>query len=224
MSRMQKRFEQPWVLGTDKEYLRALFCDFIYKDPSWKEDHILLALDYMLTQIKRTRLAWLHFDEEVEQEMFRRRKIAELLQDAVQEKRFQVWYQPVCSLADERYVSLEALSRLHHPALGWIPPDMFIRAAIHSGQMRRITPLQLERVCRFAQENGQIFDGIRNIKFNLTPDELLDAEYCRSLLDIIRAHGLPFARFQFEITETVATQYARALEESVQALQSAADP
>ncbi len=46
-------------------------------------------------------------------------------------------------------------------------------------------------------------------------------EYCRSLLDIIRAHDLPFARFQFEITETVATQYARALEESVQALQSA---
>ena len=33
--RMQKRFERPWVLGTVKEMLRASFCDFICKDPSW---------------------------------------------------------------------------------------------------------------------------------------------------------------------------------------------
>ena len=61
------------------------------------------------------------------------REVERYLEEAVRDDLFEVWYQPVCSLADERYVSLEAFSRLHHTALGWIPPDMFIRAAIHSG-------------------------------------------------------------------------------------------
>ena len=212
---------EEFYLGEDAVSCGASYVALPLADGWQSVEELSAFIDFLLRpasgQAETARVAYTPEARHAFDEM---REVERYLEEAVCNDLFEVWYQPVCSLADERYVSLEALSRLHHPTLGWIPPDMFIRAAIHSGQMRRITPLQLERVCRFTQENGQIFEGICNIKFNLTPDELLDAEYCRSRLDIIRAHDLPFARFQFEITETVATQYACALEESVQALQS----
>ena len=42
---------------------------------------------------------------------------------------FEVYYQPVYSTEKNDFVTLEALSRLHHPELGWIAPDVFIQIA-----------------------------------------------------------------------------------------------
>ena len=60
-----------------------------------------------------------HYNKQVEQFLHR----------AIEEDLFEVYYQPVYSLHRQRYVTLEALSRLRHPELGWISPDIFIRLA-----------------------------------------------------------------------------------------------
>ena len=45
------------------------------------------------------------------------------------------------------FVTLEALSRLHHPELGWIAPDVFIQIAEKNHLIEQITDLQFSRVC-----------------------------------------------------------------------------
>ena len=45
------------------------------------------------------------------------------------------------------FVTLEALSRLHHPELGWIAPDVFIQIAEKNHMIEQITDLQFRRVC-----------------------------------------------------------------------------
>lgn len=54
-----------------------------------------------------------HYNKQVEQFLHR----------AIEEDLFEVYYQPVYSLHRQRYATLEALSRLRHPELGWISPD-----------------------------------------------------------------------------------------------------
>lgn len=213
VGRMQKRFEQPWVLGTDKEYLRASFCDFIYKDPSWKEDHILLALDYMLTQIKRTRLAWLHFDEEVEQEMFRRRKIAELLQDAVQEKRFQVWYQPVYCYRRRQFCSAEALIRLRDEEENWISPQEFIPIAEEMGLTDEIFWYVMEETCALLHRNPQFC--FETVSINLAIPQFEIPDLPERIEELAGRYGIPPAKLRFEITERMIAQRPEQIREKM---------
>ena len=148
-------------------------------------------------------------------------EIERFFKEAMEKDLFQVWYQPVFSLHRRQFVSLEALSRLKHPQLGWISPELFIRIAARRGLLPQIMPRQLERICRFARENRKMFRFIRNIKINLSPQELAEPEYCEKLLNIIRENGLPMTLFQFELTENTATEYSKELDGCIQRLRRA---
>ena len=133
-----------------------------------------------------------HYNKQVEQ--FLHRAIAEDL--------FEVYYQPVYSLHQQRYVTLEALSRLRHPELGWISPDIFIRLAEKNHLITQITELA-------------------NVKINLSPLDLIQSESGSHLVRILGEYGLPCSCFQFEITETVATEYSASLTRVAESLQAA---
>ena len=152
-----------------------------------------------------------HYNKQVEQ--FLHRAIAEDL--------FEVYYQPVYSLHRQRFVTLEALSRLRHPELGWISPDIFIRLAEKNHLITQITELQLRRVCRFLRENPALRASIANVKINLSPLDLIHSESGSHLVRILGEYGLPCSCFQFEITETVATEYSASLTRVAESLRAA---
>lgn len=143
--------------------------------------------------------------------------IEQYLPKAIHDDLFEVCYQPIYSLKRESYESIEALSRLHHPSLGPVSPDVFIRIAEHNDMIAYVDLLQLRRVCRFLQANPSLRKRIRSVKLNLSPIELMKAGHAQALIRVIREHELPTSLFQFEVTETVATEYSENLEEAVQA-------
>lgn len=98
---------------------------------------------------------------------------------------------PEYSLKEKRYITLEALSRLYHPELGWIPPDIFIQEY----------PLLTDRLC--------------NIKMNLSPLDLIQPNSSSCLIRLMDEYGVKHFFIQFEITETVATEYNSALNKAV---------
>ena len=182
----------------------SAYLDFCLQQADCREDiHVIHDSPALQTR----------FDYEVEVERY--------LEEALEQDLFQVWYQPVYSVERKCFVALEALSRLQHPKLGWIPPELFIRLAGRAGLLTQIMPRQLRKICQFAQNHQEIFPTIQNIKINLSPQELADAGYCHELLAIIRESGLSPAWFQFEVTESTATQYTDDLKRCIQQLQRA---
>lgn len=117
-------------------------------------------------------------------------------------------------------MSLEALSRLRHPNLGAVPPEVFIGIAEKNNRIAKIGLLQFRRICRFIKEHPSLMTGIRNVKFNLSPAELLKSGYSRDLIGLIREYELSPSYFQFEITETVATRYSEDLYRAVNRIHS----
>ena len=115
------------------------------------------------------------------------KKVEQFLHTAIANDLFEVYYHPVYSLKEKRYITLEALSRLYHPELGWIPPDIFIQEY----------PLLTDRLC--------------NIKMNLSPLDLIQPNSSSRLIRLMDEYGVRHSFIQFEITETVATEYNSAL-------------
>ena len=149
------------------------------------------------------------------------KQVEQFLHRAIDEDLFEVYYQPVYSLHQQRFVTLEALSRLRHPTLGWIAPDIFIRLAEKNRLISQITELQLRRVCRFLRENPALRASIANVKINLSPLDLIHSDGGSHLIRILDEYGLPYSCFQFEITETVATEYSASLTRVAESFQAA---
>ena len=57
---------------------------------------------------------------------------------------------------------------------------------------------------------------IKNVKFNLSPSELLKPGHSQLLIDIVKGYELLPKYFQFEITETVATEYSESFCKAVE--------
>lgn len=148
------------------------------------------------------------------------KQVEQFLHRAIDEDLFEVYYQPVYSLHQQRFVTLEALSRLRHPTLGWISPDIFIRLAEKNHLISQITELQLRRVCRFLRENPALRASIANVKINLSPLDLIHSDGGSHLIRILDEYGLPYSCFQFEITETVATEYSASLTRVAESFQA----
>ena len=149
------------------------------------------------------------------------KQVEQFLHRAIDEDLFEVYYQPVYSLHQQRFITLEALSRLRHPTLGWIAPDIFIRLAEKNRLISQITELQLRRVCRFLRENPALRASIANVKINLSPLDLIHSDGGSHLISILDEYGLPYSCFQFEITETVATEYSTSLTRVAESFQAA---
>lgn len=92
---------------------------------------------------------------------------------------------------------------------------MFIQIAEKNHMIEQITDLQFCRICRFLKENENLMNQILNVKVNLSSLDLMRADCSRHLMRMMDEFEIPYDWIQFEITETVATEYNASLRKVV---------
>ena len=135
------------------------------------------------------------------------KKVEQYLHTAIAQDLFEVYYQPVYSTEKNDFVTLEALSRLHHPELGWIAPDVFIQIAEKNHMIEQITDLQFKRICMFINEHRGLMKKLFNIKVNLSSLDLMRSDCSSHFIRMMDDMDIQHDWIQFEVTETVATEY-----------------
>lgn len=185
-------------------------------------DELIGYMDYLISlSTERERTTLIQGDWQTLQNFWYTKEIEQYLAIAVKNNLFEVYYQPIYSIKEERFVALEVLSRLRHPTLGLVSSDVFIQIAEKNGLISQIGSLQLGKVCRFLKDHPELLTMIRNVKFNMSPAEILQEDYSKKMLETINSCQLPADFFQMEITETIATEYSenvyRVVDELVEA-------
>lgn len=214
-------FQTPFDIGDEKIDFSATICGIMDAQELVDNDMLLAYLEYLiLLKPKSDKTTLIENSETTKRGFLYEQRVKKYMNTAIEEDLFEVYYQPLYSVQEGRYVTMEALSRLKHPTLGMIPPDIFINQAEKNGQIIELGKLQFRRVCRFMKSHKALMDHIGSIKFNLSPLELLKSGYSQELIKIIKEYELPYGWFQFEITETVATEYSRELYETIKDFRS----
>lgn len=132
-------------------------------------------------------------------------EIDSIIDDALANKKFSVYYQPIYSVEKGRFISAEALLRLQNEKYGFIPPDIFIAAAEKSGAIHRIGDYVLEEVCQFISDNDFNRLGLDYIEINLSVAQCMQTDLADKVLQIMKKYDVSPDKINLEITETAAS-------------------
>jgi diguanylate cyclase (GGDEF)-like protein/PAS domain S-box-containing protein len=122
------------------------------------------------------------------------------LHEAVATEAFTLAYQPQVDLIARRVTVLEALLRWRHPVHGDVPPARFIPLAEQTGLIDPIFRWALRKACHDAAS----WPADIRVGLNITAGQFRDAGLPDFVVAALREAGLPPARLELEITETVS--------------------
>ena len=219
---LQQFFEKGfWI---DGEFLRpeVVICGIRDSGQLKKSDALLVYIEYLVSLAPDGESSiMIQSDDKTLKGFWYEQEVEHFLSTAIEQDLFEVYFQPVYSVRNKKYRTLEALSRLRHPSLGPISPEIFVGIAEKSGKITDLGYLQFRKVCQFAKDHPYLIDTIENIKINLSPMELLKEGHCQRLVQVLEEYGLPGSFFQVEITETVATEYSENMYQAITCFEKA---
>ena len=144
--------------------------------------------------------------EAIHEDMFEiQNNIDKIIENALNFRRFQIYYQPIYSTEKGKFVSAEALLRLFDPNYGFISPELLVTAAEKSGAIHRIGDYVLEEVCRFIASEEYKSLGLEYIEVNLSVTQCMRGTLAEDVLEIMKKYHVPTESINLEITETAAS-------------------
>ena len=170
--------------------------------PTDGEDVVTLMkhADLALYRAKREGKAGHHFFEPALDEQARLRRQMELdLRKAIHEGEFELYFQPLYSLTEERMTGFEALIRWNHPIKGMVPPVEFIPLAEETGLILPIGEWVIREACHQASR----WDEHLSVAVNISPKQFGSPDLVAKILHAIAASGIDPARLELEITESI---------------------
>ena len=203
LNSIRRRFREPWDVSGYHVLLSASFCDI--EDTSGIEsvEQMMGLLETVTADIPRGEV--LRVDDAVLSRVSRQEEVESAILEALDNDSFEVYFQPVYSVAKKSFITAEALLRLHYKG-GFIAPDEFIPVAEQNGLIVNIDELVTRRVCEFFREYDPVNTmGLISAEINLSAMEFVYDGLPERISSIIDENGVPPHCLLFEITETAAT-------------------
>lgn len=213
-------FQVPWNNGTFKPQYHIT----IMECPKYggTSDEIYDTMDYVMEHHRhheKVHVLWV--DEETIRNRDYSKQVLAVLTKAVQEKAFDVVYQPIWSTQENRFASAEALVRLQDCGdLGFISPEIFIPMAEQHGMIGEIGSIVFEKVCSFASENRLWEKGVNYIEVNLSGMQSVDPALPAQLMSVMHKYGIQPKFINLEITETASIDGGEMLDVNMKRLRS----
>ncbi len=198
------RFEQPWHSGSVETKFRIHISSIVCPRDTNNLNGLIDYIQYMRSISSENGNVVLKTAEMDIDRPKRELRIRKLLNDAVDHKGFEVFYQPIYSVTENRIVSAEALVRLKDQSMGYISPEEFIPIAEKSGMIMQIGEFVFETVCRFIQEKQLTDYGLQYIEINLSVVQCMQENLAERLTEIMKKYHVAPAQINLEITETAA--------------------
>lgn len=214
--RLQGCFSRSVVLNGGKAEVSASIGIAVSPEDGLEGAVLLKNADLALYRAKQQGKGGHHFFEPFMDERARlRRKMEADLRTAIQDGAFELHFQPLYSLSEDRLTAFEALVRWPHPELGLIGPADFIPLAEETGLIMQIG----EWVMREACQRAMTWPAPLSVAVNLSPKQFLNPALPAMVVQALTASGLPPQRLEVEITESAFTANRGKTLETLHALQ-----
>lgn len=133
-----------------------------------------------------------------------KKEMSTIIDRALANHYFSVFYQPIYDTKTGKFSSAEALLRLRDPKYGYISPQLFIPLAEKSGAIHAIGSFVLKEVVKFIASDDFKQLGVDYIEINLSVMQCLRSNLADEIIDLTRKYKVPPSKINLEITETAS--------------------
>lgn len=217
--KIEERFKKPWLVEEISFNLATSIAVVYYPENAETTEDVIVAIDFSIHEAKRSESRRVVYaDASISEKIKKKHVIKNCLKEALKNDGFEVYYQPIFSNSRGRFTSAEALLRLEHKELGFIPPDEFIPIAEQTGLINSIGLVVFEKVCRFIASDE--FEDLKldNIAVNLSVVQCMQKNLADDLLYLMNKYNVSPTKFKLEITETVAMGSFNIIKETMERL------
>ncbi len=204
--RIVKFMSEPYDIEGQNIVIGASAGIALAPDDGETPDQLLKNADTALYRAKEDGRRIFRFFEPGMDARLRARRTLELdLRKALLAGEFELYYQPLVTLATGFISGFEALLRWHHPSRGMVAPGEFIPVAEEIGL---IVPLG-EWVLRQACADAAAWPDDLKVAVNLSPVQFKNVNLTEVVSAALASAGLPAARLELEVTESILLEESK---------------
>ena len=146
------------------------------------------------------------FDAREKNIITQRLELEQEISQAIEDKHFEVWYQPQVNTQTHEVYGVECLLRWNHPTQGLISPDLFIPIAEANGAIKALGYLVLKTACHQLKKwrESDLFNGIMAINVSLRQFEQNGLP--SQIREILIKEMLPGNIIELEVTESIFSE------------------
>ena len=199
-ARIARLLAEPFFLPGHRVEIGTSIGIAIAPDHGSDQEQLLKKADLALYRSKSAgRNCFTVYDEAMSAELEARNTLEGDLRDAIARCQLEVHYQPFVEAGSGARHGFEALVRWRHPTRGLIGPDQFIPLAEESGLIVPLGEFVLRRACT----DAAAWPADLTVAVNLSPIQFKEAKLFEMISAALADSGLPPARLEIEITESV---------------------
>lgn len=219
LNMLEGRFLESWTVGSYHTKVNIAVDVIRCPDYASTLEEFSELTRYMDTVHKKTGRKVQIADSAMIQAKQRHDVLKNVVNNAVSNDGFEVWYQPIYSTEKKKFVSAEALIRLKDKdTVGYISPEEFVPILEANGLIIETGLSVFKKVCEFAKKASLKELGVEYIEVNLSGVQAVDTALPAQLKSIAEKNGIDPSFFNLEITETAAVSSGELLRANMDTL------
>jgi len=211
--RIQDELSQPFVLYKNSAFATASIGIALSSSGYDRPDDILRDADTAMYRAKENGKARYElFDQGMHARAVSRLQLESDLRQAIENKEFAVYYQPIVALPTGRLAGFEALVRWNHPRRGLVSPGDFIPVAEETGLIVPIGQWVLNEACAQVRQWQLDSPSHRSLSLsvNLSARQVAQPDLLDRIKEALATSRLNPHCLKLEITESVVMENAEA--------------
>ncbi len=208
----------PILVGEHEHFLSASIGISLFPLDGKEPDSLLRNADVAMYAMKRRGgSGYGYYTPDLQYAASRRFRMERALRHALTRNELALRYQPIVSAAGSEIVGVEALLRWNSLELGPIEPSEFVALADETGLIVPIGRWAMDQA--FEQTAAWARAGLRTRTWlNVSPYQLHDPNFVRTLEELRGRHGLPADLIGLEVTEAAFIDRAQEAEATLREL------
>ena len=192
---------QPFEVGGDRLYISASIGIALHPRHGEDMNILMQRADVAMYAAKSEKKGYTVYNADLDRDSSSRVALMGDLREAVENKSFELYYQPKVNLRTQEIEGVEALVRWRHNGYDVSSPEIFIPILEQTGQIRTLTQWVLENALQQYQKWKE--HGLNtSIAINLSTRDLQDPDIPIRISSLLADHQISSKRLELEITES----------------------
>lgn len=205
-NKIKERFKESFCIMDVNTVLSVRYCTLKDNSLSLSINDKLDLIRYFMNDKEIKEIdGTIVIDEHAINEKIYKQKIEEALNNALENGKVKVNYQPIYNNKKGIFTSAEALMRIQDDDGNFISPDIFVPVAEKNGLIIKLGMNLFEQVCKLIKDYDLQNTSLDYIEVNLSVIQCMQHDLAQNLLEVMDKYDVAPSFINFEITETAAS-------------------